>query len=116
MIAVPFHQNAAATRGFIVFSRLVAVLMGAVALVVLAGWCFSAPLMTTLVPGQHAMKANAAIAFALSGAALFLTQDFVNHLRATKRTGKIMGTKPAWKKAYITLAAGQQVADLLEKI
>jgi diguanylate cyclase (GGDEF)-like protein len=77
MIAVPFHQNAAATRGFIVFSRLVAVLVVAVALVVLAGWCFGAPLLTTLVPGQHAMKANAAIAFALSGAALFLSQDFV---------------------------------------
>jgi large subunit ribosomal protein L23 len=39
-----------------------------------------------------------------------------NFLGKKKRTGKIMGTKPAWKKAYITLAAGEQVADLLEKI
>ncbi|MGN6329949.1 MAG: diguanylate cyclase domain-containing protein [Rhodanobacter sp.] len=77
MIAVPFHQNAAAVRGFVVFSRVVAVLIGTVALVVLAGWCLGVPLLTTLVPGQHAMKANAAIAFALSGLALFLTQDFV---------------------------------------
>jgi diguanylate cyclase (GGDEF)-like protein len=77
MIAVPFHQNAAAVRGFAVFSRVVAVLICTVALVVLAGWCLDVPLLTTLVPGQHAMKANAAIAFALSGLALFLTQDFV---------------------------------------
>jgi hypothetical protein len=77
MIAVPFHQNAAAVRGFAVFSRVVAVLICKVALVVLAGWCLGVPLLTTLVPGQHAMKANAAIAFALSGLALFLTQDFV---------------------------------------
>jgi large subunit ribosomal protein L23 len=39
-----------------------------------------------------------------------------NFLGKTKRTGKTMGKKPAWKKAYITLADGQQAADLLEKI
>jgi large subunit ribosomal protein L23 len=33
-----------------------------------------------------------------------------------KRAGKTLGTRPAWKKAYITLAEGQAVADLLEKI
>ena len=33
-----------------------------------------------------------------------------------KRAGKTMGVKPAWKKAYVTLAEGQAVADLLEKI
>jgi large subunit ribosomal protein L23 len=38
-----------------------------------------------------------------------------NFLGKNKRTGKIMGTKPAWKKAYVTLADGQ-AADLLEKI
>jgi large subunit ribosomal protein L23 len=38
-----------------------------------------------------------------------------NFLGKKKRTGKIMGTKPAWKKAYVTLADGQ-AADLLEKI
>jgi diguanylate cyclase (GGDEF)-like protein len=77
MIAVPFHQNAAAVRGFAGFSRVVAVLFCTVALVVRAGWCLDVPLLTTLVPGQHAMKANAAIAFALSGLAVLLTQDFV---------------------------------------
>lgn len=38
-----------------------------------------------------------------------------NFLGKKKRTGKIMGTKPAWKKAYVTLADGQ-AASLLEKI
>ena len=38
-----------------------------------------------------------------------------NLLGKKKRTGKILGTKPAWKKAYVTLANGQAV-DLLEKI
>jgi large subunit ribosomal protein L23 len=38
-----------------------------------------------------------------------------NFLGKKKRQGKILGTKPAWKKAYVTLADGQAV-DLLEKI
>lgn len=38
-----------------------------------------------------------------------------NFLGKRKRAGRILGTKPAWKKAYVTLADGQ-VADLLEKI
>jgi large subunit ribosomal protein L23 len=38
-----------------------------------------------------------------------------NLLGKKKRTGRIIGTKPAWKKAYVTLADGQAV-DLLEKI
>lgn len=77
MIAVSFHPNAKAVRGFIVFSRVVAVLLGAVALIVLAGWCWNVAPLTTLGSGQHAMKANAAIAFVLSGAAMLLAQDFV---------------------------------------
>jgi len=32
-----------------------------------------------------------------------------------KRAGKILGTRPAWKKAYVTLADGN-AAELLEKI
>lgn len=38
-----------------------------------------------------------------------------NFLGKQKRTGRIMGKKPAWKKAYVKLADGQ-VSDLLEKI
>jgi large subunit ribosomal protein L23 len=38
-----------------------------------------------------------------------------NFLGKKKRTGKIIGTKSSWKKAYVTLADGQ-VSDLLEKI
>jgi len=38
-----------------------------------------------------------------------------NFLGKSRRYGKVMGSKPAWKKAYVTLAEGQ-AADLLEKI
>ena len=38
-----------------------------------------------------------------------------NYLGKKKRAGRIMGKRPAWKKAYVTLADGQ-AADLLEKI
>lgn len=75
MIEVPFHQNSRVARDFIYFSRVVAVLMSAVALIVLAGRWWSVPLLTTVLPGQHSMKANAAIAFALSGVSLLLSQD-----------------------------------------
>lgn len=38
-----------------------------------------------------------------------------NFLGKSRRYGRVMGSKPAWKKAYVTLADGQ-VSDLLEKI
>jgi large subunit ribosomal protein L23 len=38
-----------------------------------------------------------------------------NFLGKKKRAGRIVGTRSAWKKAYVTLADGQ-AADLLEKI
>ena len=38
-----------------------------------------------------------------------------NFLGKKKRAGRIVGTRSAWKKAYVTLAEGQ-AADLLEKI
>lgn len=72
MTAVPFHQNLRVVRGFTLFSRVVALLMCAVALIVLAGWGFGEPLLTTIGPEQVSMKANAAIGFALSGSSLLL--------------------------------------------
>ncbi|HYB98117.1 MAG TPA: 50S ribosomal protein L23 [Candidatus Limnocylindrales bacterium] len=39
----------------------------------------------------------------------------VNYMGKRKRYGRTMGTKPKWKKAYVTLADGN-AADLLEKI
>ena len=39
----------------------------------------------------------------------------VNYMGKRKRYGKTMGTKPRWKKAYVTLEGGNP-ADLLEKI
>ena len=59
--------------GFIRFSRVVAALMIAEALIVLAGWWWGVPLMTTMVPGQPPMQATAAITFALSGASLLFS-------------------------------------------
>ena len=38
-----------------------------------------------------------------------------NFLGKKKLTGRIRGTKPAWKKAYVTLKDGN-AAELLEKI
>ncbi len=73
MIEVPFHQDSQVVRGFIRFSRAIAVLMIAVALVVLAAWWSDARLLTAVVPGQRSMKINTAIGFALSGSALLLS-------------------------------------------
>lgn len=39
----------------------------------------------------------------------------VNYLGKTKRMGRRVGSKPKWKKAYVTLVKGQ-AAELLEKI
>ena len=39
----------------------------------------------------------------------------VNYLGKRKRFGRVMGRKPSWKKAYVTLTEGQ-AADLLESI
>ena len=75
MSSVPFHQNPRVVSGFIQFSRVVAVLMIAVALIVLAGWWWGVPLLTTMLPGQPPMQATAAIAFALSGSSLLLSPD-----------------------------------------
>jgi len=38
-----------------------------------------------------------------------------NYMGKSKRVGRVLGTKPKWKKAYVTLVKGQ-AADLLEKI
>jgi len=72
MIEVPFHQDSQVVRGFIRFSRTIAVLMIAVASIVLVAW-WDARLLTAVVPGQRSMKVNAAIGFALSGGALLLS-------------------------------------------
>ncbi len=78
MSSVPFHQAPRIVSGFIQFSRVVALLMIAVALIVLAGWCWGVPLMTTMLPGQPPMQATAAITFALSGASLLLSPGSVS--------------------------------------
>lgn len=33
----------------------------------------------------------------------------MNYMGKTRRVGRTVGRRPAWKKAYVTLAAGQRV-------
>jgi diguanylate cyclase (GGDEF)-like protein len=76
MAIVPFHHDLGVVQGFRRFSRAVALLVCAVALVVLTGWWWDRPLLTTVWPGQVAMTANAAIGFVLSGGSLLLSQHY----------------------------------------
>ncbi|MGB5940947.1 MAG: GGDEF domain-containing protein [Rhodanobacter sp.] len=76
MAIVPFHHDLGVVQGFLRFSRAIALLVCAVALVVLAGWWWDRPLLTTVWPGQAAMTANAAIGFVLSGSSLLLSQHY----------------------------------------
>lgn len=38
-----------------------------------------------------------------------------NYLGKSRRVGRTVGRRPAWKKAYVTLAAGQRI-DLFETV
>jgi large subunit ribosomal protein L23 len=38
-----------------------------------------------------------------------------NYLGKTRRVGRTVGRRPAWKKAYVTLAEGQRI-DLFESV
>lgn len=39
----------------------------------------------------------------------------LNYLGKTRRVGRNIGRRPAWKKAYVTLAAGQRI-DFFENV
>lgn len=39
----------------------------------------------------------------------------MNYLGKTRRVGRTTGRRPAWKKAYVTLAEGQRI-DLFETV
>ena len=39
----------------------------------------------------------------------------INYLGKTRRVGRSTGRRPAWKKAYVTLAEGQRI-DLFESV
>ena len=39
----------------------------------------------------------------------------INYLGKHRRVGKWMGKRPSWKKAYVTLAAGQRI-DFFESV
>src|SRR5574337_536194 len=70
MATVPFHHDLGVVQGFLRFSRVVALLICVVALIVLAGWWWNWPRLTTVWPGQAAMTASAAIGFVLSSVSL----------------------------------------------
>ncbi len=70
MTTVQFQQDPRVVRRFIGFSRIAALLMMAIAGIALFGWWLDVPLMTTLLPGQRSMQANAALGFIASGCAL----------------------------------------------
>lgn len=72
------------------FVRFVALLVGAVGVVVLFGWIFGIAAVTTLAPGLASMKVNTACGFLAAGMALWLS--------STPRPG----TRPA----TLALAAG----------
>jgi len=39
----------------------------------------------------------------------------INYLGKTRRVGRSVGQRPRWKKAYVTLAAGQRI-DIFENV
>lgn len=39
----------------------------------------------------------------------------INYLGKTRRVGRSLGQRPRWKKAYVTLAAGQRI-DIFENV
>ncbi len=75
MDSVPFHQNAVVVRQFIQFARLSGLFMVAISLTMMFGWWKGLPDLTTNLPGSQSVNASAALGFALSGAALMLSQS-----------------------------------------
>lgn len=68
---------------------------------------FKVPTSATKGEIRHAVESMFSVKVSAVRTATFLGKK--------KRTGRILGTRPGWKKAYVTLADGQ-AADLLEKI
>lgn len=68
----PGRSNADVVRHFLVFSRVVGLLLIGVALSVLLGWSRGLVMLAAVVPGQVTMKPSAAIGFLIAGGALLL--------------------------------------------
>jgi diguanylate cyclase (GGDEF)-like protein len=71
MVLISFRHLAPA-RWLIAFSLVSAFLMMAIAAVVLVGWRWDIPSLTSFGPGQASLKPLAAIGFTISGAALLV--------------------------------------------
>src|SRR5690349_8920392 len=57
---------------------MAACLVGTIACIVLAGWIFGIPALTSIVPGLVSMKTNTALAFVMLSAALCATAATAN--------------------------------------
>lgn len=68
----------AVVAGYRRYAAVVVAMMMAGGLLALAGWLLDLPLLTSLIPGAPAMKANAAIGFVLAGMSL---RQFMNQRR-----------------------------------
>ncbi len=70
-------------RGEILVSRGAALAVSALAIMVLVGWYVAVPALTSVVPGSTATKPNTAVAFLVTGLALWLGND-PRHARARR--------------------------------
>lgn len=75
-------------RAFRVFALAVAVLVTGTGLIALVGWMLDQPLLSSALPGQPRLKANAAFALVLCGSALGLLT--VGRPAAAQRAGRLL--------------------------
>ena len=69
------NETLALERPFVRYSRLTAGLAVAAGILVFCGWTFDITAFRTFVPGLPGIPANAALAFILSGTALWLLNE-----------------------------------------
>ena len=79
--------------------RIAGGVAGLTGAVVLAGWALGIHALTNLIPGTVTMKANTALAFVLSGGAMFFLQVPAGWARRVARLGALA----AWALALLTL-------------